>query len=384
MMQRKILFVTYDLGYAGTNSALSSIYNCLSYSFQIKVFPLIRTGIGEYSFRNALLKGNYLTHLFYAKYEDLTFKDKCASIILKLFRRLISACGYDIENIIINSVAKRVNKYNQADLVVAFQEGRVTKFASYLDSAHKVAWVHCDYQRVYSATEDYLSYYNKYERIICVSDYTRKAFIKCFTSLTDKVQAVNNLLDTGRIMNLSKLPTDDVNFSTEDFTLLSLGRLTSVKRFDQIPRIASQLVKCGTRFHWYIIGDGEEKNKILSAINEFQVSDYVTLLGRKSNPYPYFLKSQLLVSTSSSEACPMIFNEAKILNLPILSADFPTSYEFVDNGVNGIICPIDEMCEAIVNLMEDTEQYSLIKENAHIADSYNETIITQLMNIFSN
>ena len=57
----------------------------------------------------------------------------------------------------------------------------------------------------------------------------------------------------------------------------------------------------------------------MQAISDHSVENEVICLGNKTNPYPYFKVADLLVSTSSSEACPMIFNEAKILNLPVMA-----------------------------------------------------------------
>ena len=48
----------------------------------------------------------------------------------------------------------------------------------------------------------------------------------------------------------------------------------------------------------------------------------------------------------------MIFNEAKILNLPILTNNYGAAYEFIKEGHDGLICEIDQMADAIVNIIE--------------------------------
>ena len=43
----------------------------------------------------------------------------------------------------------------------------------------------------------------------------------------------------------------------------------------------------------------------------------------------------MVVSTSVSEACPNVINEAKILHTPIVATNFGSVYEFIEDGVNG-------------------------------------------------
>ena len=57
----------------------------------------------------------------------------------------------------------------------------------------------------------------------------------------------------------------------------------------------------------------------------------------------------------------MIFNEAKILNLPIISSDFPSAYEFIIPGKDGYICSIDTMPSIIERIIQDKIMYKSLK-----------------------
>ena len=108
-------------------------------------------------------------------------------------------------------------------------------------------------------------------------------------------------------------------------------------------------------------------------IKEYDVADCVKVLGEKKNPYPFFKSANLLVSTSISEACPMIFNEAKILNLPIISSDFPSAYEFIVPGKDGYICDIDTMPTMIEQIIQIMAMYQSFKPE--ISDLFSTGII---------
>jgi glycosyltransferase involved in cell wall biosynthesis len=59
----------------------------------------------------------------------------------------------------------------------------------------------------------------------------------------------------------------------------------------------------------------------------------------------------------------MVFTEAKALGIPIISADFLTAKEFVSDGEDGIICPIDEMADKIYGFIKNKELQERIKSN---------------------
>ena len=71
-------------------------------------------------------------------------------------------------------------------------------------------------------------------------------------------------------------------------------------------------------------------------------------LGEKVNPYPYFKDTDQYVCLSELEACPMVFLEAKLFNIPIVTTDFPSAREFVKDG-EGTISPLEDLPQAIIN-----------------------------------
>lgn len=83
----------------------------------------------------------------------------------------------------------------------------------------------------------------------------------------------------------------------------------------------------------------------------------------KTNPHYYIKNADLLVSLSSSEACPRVINEAKILHIPVVCTDFDTAYEYIDNMVNGIISPLNEIHQSILQMIQDRDLYYKITNN---------------------
>ena len=151
-----------------------------------------------------------------------------------------------------------------------------------------------------------------------------------------------------------------------------------------IPEIATQLKKAGLVFRWYILGSADipnELKKLTDAIRQNSVEDEVVFLGSKSNPYPYLKAVDLMVTISKSEACPMIFNEAKILHVPIVSTDFGSAFEFMNDGETGFITPLEGLPDAILRLFNDEELREQMKANISRFNFDNKELIEAIESI---
>ena len=78
----------------------------------------------------------------------------------------------------------------------------------------------------------------------------------------------------------------------------------------------------------------------------------------------------------------MIFNEAKILNVPVVTTDFGSSYEFISDGESGVITTINEIDNVLFEVISNTSFYQMLKNNmAHLKYS-NASIIQSLHSLF--
>ena len=151
-----------------------------------------------------------------------------------------------------------------------------------------------------------------------------------------------------------------------------------------IPHIAADLISKGLQFRWFIIGGGstEEMVVVNEAINKANVADVVVQLGIKTNPHYYIKNADLLVSLSSSEACPRVINEAKILGTPVVCTNFDTAFEFITHGIDGFICPIDGIWEHIATIMQDQQLYHSIVEAIQNFSFDNASLLRAIDDVF--
>lgn len=372
-MNKRILFITPDLRFGGTNSSLSNIYNAIKGEYDIDVFSLYNKRIGSYSFNDKVLKSSKLLYWYYSYFSDLKGLDRVGALLIKMITRLCLILKIDFSGFLQEREVRRINKRESYDLIIGFQEGSATLFASRFTGVRKMAWIHCDYVQYHKIVQrNEISIYECFDRIVCVSKYTRDSFISFYPSLKDSVIFIYNLYDKARAVNLSKEEVDDPRFDTSLFTILSVGRIDGVKRFSKIPEIANKVKMTGKEFRWYIIGNiasQEEYDALKKGIYDKGLEKTVILLGGKSNPYPYFSKSKLFVTTSFSEACPIVFLEAQTFGVPIVTTNFASSYEFIENGSNGFISPLEDLHRYINTVIDgylDYKPVSLIDDKKNV------------------
>ena len=333
------------------------------------------------SFSKTVLPADSLLAYYFGDYRKSPFLFRLFVIFLKGLSHLGIKVKNTVETIIEKRVVKQLESHYEFDTVVGFMEGFATKMASLFKASNKIAWVHCNYNTSVPLNISEEPMYSRFATIVCVSKYTAQVFRDRYPKLADRVKDIYNPQDLNNIIRKSEAPIENTAFLTDKFTIISIGRINHIKRFRYIPQIASLIKLRHSDFRWYIFGaeqEEEEKAELLHNIEKYGVAGNLQWLGYTTNPYPYLKASDLLVTTSISEACPMIFNEARALNVPIVSTDFPTSYEFIDNGVTGVISPIETISESIIRMMDDDCFYQTIKKNSQNVIIYSTSIIKSI------
>ena len=380
---KRVLIVTPNLSTGGTNSSLSSFYDVIKDKYFVDIFAMSYHGQANISFKECLLPENKLLSLWNCVYDELeSITDKLIAVFLKGIRRLSTIFKWELDSKVYNFVLKKL-RIEQYDIVISFQEGAATKFVSLCNVPRKYAWVHCNYSNWHPKIKpEEFEIYQKFNRVVCVSKYTASVFNSIF-KLGDNIVCIYNLQDVDKIKSLAREHIVDIEWNINTYNIISVGRINAVKHFREIPEIAKRLIEKGYSFHWYIIGpefDHEEMLKIKESIVRNNLSNAVFYLGPKTNPYPYFANADLFVCLSESEACPMVFNEAKCLGTPIVSTNFGSSHEFILSKKDGIIVPRESLFEAIGNYIQKGR---IIHESSRIVEDNNDFIKTQIFKLLN-
>ena len=157
------------------------------------------------------------------------------------------------------------------------------------------------------------------------------------------------------------------------FKLLSVGRFSEQKNFDNVPDICRRLVADGLDVTWYLIGYGGDEALIRQKIAEAGMQERVIVLGKKDNPYPYMRACGLYVQPSRYEGKAVTVREAQLLGKPVVITDYATSGSQLEDGVDGVIVPMDNAgCAAgIAALLRDPARMQRLSENCAKRDYTN-------------
>lgn len=239
----------------------------------------------------------------------------------------------------------------------------------------KLAWIHTDYTKLVPNKKLDMDTYSKVDYVVTVSKDCENQLLSVYPMLEDKSLVVENILSEKFIKEQAneKIIDDKFDINNDQIKLVSIGRFTDAKNFDNVPQICKYILEKGINVKWYIIGFGGDETLIKQKIKEFDMEQHVVILGKKENPYPYIKACDIYVQPSRYEGKAVAVREAQILNKSVVITNFETSKSQLKDGFDGVIVHMDnEGCaEGICNLIKDKKLQHKLIENTKITDYTN-------------
>lgn len=348
---KKLLFSAYSLDVGGIETALVTLLN-------------------------ELAKKQYEITLVLEKKQGIFLEDIDKKI------KIIEYSPSNNKNVIFRKIinlAKRTKfilKYkNKFDFSASYATYSLPgSFVARTASKNSVLWVHSNYMTLFNNDKSEFNKFfeqlniKQFSKIIFVSNDAKNAFIEQFAKFGEKSIVINNIIDYNKILKLSE---ENITEKKEDntTTFLYVGRLTEKdKKVSRIIESAKILKEKNVQFKVIIIGDGKDKKQYTKMVQDYELEKYVIFLGKKKNPYPYFKVSDYLILTSEYEGFPVVYNEAKILNLPVITTNVSDSKTIIGNNY-GIITSKDindiaKNMEMVINSkIQNKEKFDFKKYN---------------------
>lgn len=250
----------------------------------------------------------------------------------------------------------------------------------------KIAWIHTDYSTTNNDVESELKMWSIYDNIISISNDVTSAFLTKFPSLDNKIVYIENILSKEFIDEQANFIDVSKEMDNSSIKLLSIGRFSEAKKFDEVPQIASIIKSKGIDFKWYLIGYGGDEELIRTKIAEFNMEDTVIILGKKDNPYPYIKACDIYLQPSRYEGKAVTVHEALILNKPIIITDYPTAHSQLSDGFDGVIVPMDieGSAEGIAKVIQDKKLQQKLIHNMKSTNYSNEVEIEKLYKLIGD
>lgn len=276
---------------------------------------------------------------------------------------------------------------NEYDIAISFLTPHYF-VAEKVKAKKKIAWIHTDYDYVKVDTESELKMWAKYDSIISISDNVTDSFLKTFPSLESKIQVIENIMPMKCMMQQANeiIKDNDMKQEMNVIKLVSIGRFSHQKNFDNVPEICKIIKESGLNVKWYLIGYGGDEPIIREKIKEYGMENDVIILGKKVNPYPYIKACDLYVQPSRYEGKCVTVREAQILHKPVVITNYATSGSQLTNGFDGVVVPLDNKgcAEGIIKVLKDKELMKTLSENTKKVDYTNSKEVEKLYSIMGD
>ena len=204
----------------------------------------------------------------------------------------------------------------------------------------KIQWIHFDVSKFCFNTNYAKNVYPRFDKIYAVSDCAKDKLLELIPEVETITETMHNVVSK----NLCVEQALNENGFSDEFNgtrILTVGRLSKEKGQDIIPFVVEKLVLEGYKFKWYLIGDGALYTPIENIIKEKNLGDYLTLLGTKTNPYPYYKDCDLYVQTSHHEGYCITIAEALVFDKYVITTDVAGAHDQIKNKSQGVICACD-------------------------------------------
>lgn len=347
---KKLLFITWSISHGyGTEKSLADILNRMDTTkYSIDVLPLFKNS------ESNILNSNIKVLDSLIDYTEKNFDEK------KALDRYYSILASPLK---FNKLIK-----NRYDCVIACNHNAPSYFASYMSNTPKVVWIRGDmselnYNNFNPTTVEYSgakqefnmqkNVLKTFDNIVVISEVVKKALKENF-EITENIYEIPNSVDIEKIKTLSK---EKVNLPKKAL-FTTLGRLDNNKNQILLLKAAKLVKKYRDDFEIYLLGDGEDRKKLESYIEENDLMGNIKILGFKDNPYPYIKNSVATVLTSLSEGFSLALAESALLDTPIISTNVGIAEELINKYSCGTLIDYDEreLADVLLKYMEENDK----------------------------
>lgn len=320
----KVLFLIHDLGQGGAEKVLVNLVNNLDLNkFDVTVISLFAGGVNE----------QFLSR-------NITYKT--------IYNRMIRGNSKLMKLLSPKNLHKLYIK-DTYDIEISYLEGPCARIISGCNNKNTklVSWIHVEQHTMDALCKPFRSKnetnkcYNKFDRVICVSEYVKNDFISIL-NYRKPCDVIYNTIETDQIVKLSK-ENIDIKFEENNINLIAVGTLKRSKGYNRLLSVVNKLIHEGINIKLYVLGIGPLKDEMLKYIKEQNIAENVILIGYDVNPYKYVAKADLFVCASYSEGFSTAATESLIVGTPVCTVDVSGMKEMLGkNNEYGIVTENNE------------------------------------------
>ncbi len=334
---KTLLFVIENFNIGGVQKSLVNLLNGLDTDYEIDVIAF--DYCGEYLNQLPISINCVTSPKHYSIFANPIHKFKKSPILL--FYKFIYYLGAKLFNkgISFRIVSPFYSVKKTYDVAISYSHsgyykgvnGICPEFVLYKTKAKKrFCFIHCDYEKSGLKCKYNSNLYKKFDGIVCCSQSVKNVLIQSVPDIKDKITTVRNFYDC----RLNSVKIKQIDVEPRNINIFIVARLSKEKG---VLRAVKALYESKRKdISFYIIGDGPQGEALKEFITNYKLNSQVHLLGPLSMPYDILLNADYLLVPSYNEAAPIVYDEAKLLGIPVISTETVSSRELLDSS--DIIC----------------------------------------------
>jgi glycosyltransferase involved in cell wall biosynthesis len=172
----------------------------------------------------------------------------------------------------------------------------------------------------------------------------------------DAIQVIYNPVISAETYQQAQLEVSHPWFLDKEVPIvLGAGRFVRQKDFPTLIRAFAQ-VRQQRPARLVILGNGRDRDKLESLVNELNIAEHVWMPGFMENPYAYLEKADVFVLSSIWEGLPTVLVEAIALKTPVVSTNCPSGpAEILKGGDYGILTSSGDVSLMAAGILEALE-----------------------------
>lgn len=223
------------------------------------------------------------------------------------------------------------------------------------------------------------------DRIVALSEGVREELESSDPSLSGKVRTIYNAGIDDQVATLANEKVELPPIARP--LLVACARLTPQKGLFYLLDALAKLRQRVPATLW-LLGEGPLRGALEDRAASLGISDAVSFLGFRSNPFPYVAAADVFVLSSVFEGFGLVITEALALGIPVVATDCPYGpREILNDEQGGILVPSRDasaLASGVLRVLSDRDLSARLADTgrARAQDFHARTVSTRYGELF--
>jgi glycosyltransferase involved in cell wall biosynthesis len=228
--------------------------------------------------------------------------------------------------------------------------------------------------------------------VVTCTEYNRRYLLALCNGDPGAIHRIYHGIDT-RLFSLSP---DGIPKAEKPYRILTVARLIAKKGLPTVYRALKVLKDKGIAFKHTLIGDGEDREKILAVIKDLDLSAHTRWLGTQPHEVvrDYYKRAHLFVlgcevaPNGDRDGIPNVLFESMAMGVPVVATNLSAIPELVETEKTGLLVDPgfpEKMAKAMLRMLTDADLRTRIIPAARqrvVQDFDNKPLIRDLAAVY--